>query len=128
MKPVVDEVVPLAEARAAHERLESGRQFGKIVLVPQEPLHGRFRPMTVNLRRVERYRLYEPPMSFARLSLSLAAVIGVIATALAGATIWLLIAQPVAVADAVATGDVSPLMRALAGALYDALEGIVKYL
>ena len=34
-------------------------------------------------------------MSFARLSLSLAAVIGLIATALAGATIWLLITQPV---------------------------------
>ncbi len=67
-------------------------------------------------------------MSFARLSLSLAAVIGVIATALAGATIWLLITQPVTVADAVSTGEVSPLMRALAGALYDALEGIVKYL
>ena len=44
LKPVVDEVVPLWEARAAHERLESGAQFGKIVLVPQEPLHGRFRP------------------------------------------------------------------------------------
>jgi hypothetical protein len=67
-------------------------------------------------------------MSFARLSLSLAAVIGVIATALAGATIWLLITQPVTVADAVATGEISPLMRALAGALYDAIEGIVKYL
>ena len=32
--PVVDEVLPLAEARAAHVRLESGRQFGKIVLTP----------------------------------------------------------------------------------------------
>ena len=67
-------------------------------------------------------------MSFARLSLSLAAVIGVIATALAGATIWLLITQPAAVADAVATGEVNPLVKALAGALYEALEGIVKYL
>ena len=67
-------------------------------------------------------------MSFARLSLSLAAVIGLIATALAGATIWLLITHPVDVAEAVATGEVSPLMRALAGALYNALEGIVKYL
>ena len=66
-------------------------------------------------------------MSFARLSLSLAAVIGIIATALAGATIWLLITQPVTVADAVAQGEISPLMRALAGALYGALEGIVKY-
>ncbi|MDX6449205.1 MAG: hypothetical protein QOD08_1668 [Gaiellaceae bacterium] len=31
-KPVVDEVFPLAEARAAHERLEGGEQLGKIVL------------------------------------------------------------------------------------------------
>jgi NADPH:quinone reductase-like Zn-dependent oxidoreductase len=31
-RPVVDKVLPLAEARAAHERLEAGEQFGKIVL------------------------------------------------------------------------------------------------
>jgi NADPH:quinone reductase-like Zn-dependent oxidoreductase len=31
-KPVVDSVHPLADARAAHERLEAGEQFGKIVL------------------------------------------------------------------------------------------------
>jgi zinc-binding alcohol dehydrogenase/oxidoreductase len=31
-KPVVDSVFPLADARAAHERMESGDQFGKIVL------------------------------------------------------------------------------------------------
>jgi NADPH2:quinone reductase len=31
-KPIVDEVLPLAEIRAAHERLEAGEQFGKIVL------------------------------------------------------------------------------------------------
>jgi NADPH:quinone reductase-like Zn-dependent oxidoreductase len=30
--PVVDSVFPLAEAAAAHERLESGDQFGKVVL------------------------------------------------------------------------------------------------
>jgi NADPH:quinone reductase-like Zn-dependent oxidoreductase len=30
--PVIDSIVPLAEARAAHERLEAGEQFGKIVL------------------------------------------------------------------------------------------------
>ena len=30
--PVIDQTFPLAEARAAHERLESGAQFGKIVL------------------------------------------------------------------------------------------------
>jgi NADPH:quinone reductase-like Zn-dependent oxidoreductase len=31
-KPVVDSVFPLAEARAAHERMETGEHFGKIVL------------------------------------------------------------------------------------------------
>lgn len=67
-------------------------------------------------------------MSLARLSLSLAAVVGLIAMALAGATIWLLVTQPVTVADAVATGEVSPIMRALGAALYDALAGIVKWL
>ncbi|MBA2513818.1 MAG: zinc-binding dehydrogenase, partial [Solirubrobacterales bacterium] len=30
--PVVDRVFPLAEARAAHERMEAGEQLGKIVL------------------------------------------------------------------------------------------------
>ena len=31
-RPVVDEVLPLAQIRAAHERLEAGKQLGKIVL------------------------------------------------------------------------------------------------
>jgi NADPH:quinone reductase-like Zn-dependent oxidoreductase len=31
-KPVVDSVFPLADVRAAHERMESGEQFGKVVL------------------------------------------------------------------------------------------------
>jgi NADPH:quinone reductase-like Zn-dependent oxidoreductase len=31
-RPVIDRVFPLAETRAAHERLEAGDQFGKIVL------------------------------------------------------------------------------------------------
>jgi zinc-binding alcohol dehydrogenase/oxidoreductase len=34
MRPVVDRTFPLADARAAHERLEAGGQLGKIVLVP----------------------------------------------------------------------------------------------
>lgn len=34
LKPVVHEVLPLAEAARAHEMLESGSVFGKLVLVP----------------------------------------------------------------------------------------------
>ena len=32
--PVVDSVLPLADARAAHERIEARAHFGKVVLVP----------------------------------------------------------------------------------------------
>ena len=67
-------------------------------------------------------------MNVGRLSLSLIGVVGVIAVALAGATIWLLLTQPVTVADAVAQGEVSPLVKALGAALYDALQGLLKYL
>lgn len=34
--PVIDSVLPLDQVRAAHERLEQGGQFGKIMLVPGE--------------------------------------------------------------------------------------------
>ena len=34
LRPVIDEVLPLSEIRTAHERLESGRQFGKVVVTP----------------------------------------------------------------------------------------------
>ena len=34
LRPVVDSVMPLADARRAHERIESRLQFGKVVLVP----------------------------------------------------------------------------------------------
>jgi NADPH2:quinone reductase len=32
VRPVIDCVMPLSEARAAHELMESGRHMGKIVL------------------------------------------------------------------------------------------------
>ena len=34
LRPVVDTVLPLAEARRAHERIEARQVFGKVVLVP----------------------------------------------------------------------------------------------
>jgi len=34
LKPVVDRVLPLSSAKEAHEALERGEQFGKIVLIP----------------------------------------------------------------------------------------------
>jgi NADPH:quinone reductase-like Zn-dependent oxidoreductase len=34
LKPVIDRVLPLTEVRQAHQIVEEGRHFGKIVLVP----------------------------------------------------------------------------------------------
>jgi len=34
LKPVIDRVYPLAEIRAAHERLEKKEQFGKVIVTP----------------------------------------------------------------------------------------------
>ena len=67
-------------------------------------------------------------MNFARVSLSLVGIAGVVAVALAAGVIWLMITQPVMVADSVAKGEYSPLARAIAGAIYDALQGLLKYL
>ena len=50
-------------------------------------------------------------MNFARVSLSLVGIAGVVAVALAAGVIWLMITQPVMVADSVAKGDARPLSR-----------------
>ena len=67
-------------------------------------------------------------MSIARTTLSLAGVVVAVAATLAIATLWLLLTEPVTVADAVAKGDVSPLMTALAGVLANAVRGLLDYL
>ena len=67
-------------------------------------------------------------MSLVRVSISLFAMVAILAAMLAGATIWLLLTDPVTAVDAVNQGNVSPFVRALAGALYDALRGLLRYL
>ena len=67
-------------------------------------------------------------MRAARWGMSLVAIIGLLAATIAGATIWLLITNPVAVSDAVAKGDVTPIVKELGSALLNALRGLFKYL
>jgi len=67
-------------------------------------------------------------MSAARWSVSLVAVIGLLAATVASATIWLLFTDPVTVANAVAEGDVAPVVRAIGVFLADALRGLFKFL
>jgi hypothetical protein len=71
-------------------------------------------------------------MSLARWSISLVAIIGLLAATLAAATIWLLLTDPVQGADAVSTalstGDVGPFIRAIGAVIYEALVGLFGYL
>jgi hypothetical protein len=67
-----------------------------------------------------------------RWSVSLVAVVGILAATLASATIWLLLTDPVggaeAVSRAMATGDVTPFMKAIGSVIVGALRDLFKYL
>lgn len=60
-------------------------------------------------------------------AITLGVSIGVIAALMAGAIIWLVLTDPVAVAEVLDGGDISPLVMALATALYDALVTLLGY-
>ena len=66
--------------------------------------------------------------SIGSLSFSLVGIVGVLAVIIAGATMWLVLTDPVTVAESVDTGEVSPLVRSLATTIYEALRGLLKYL
>jgi ABC-type cobalamin/Fe3+-siderophores transport system ATPase subunit len=67
-------------------------------------------------------------MSLARIGMSVAGVVGLLAATLAAATIWLLLTDPVTVADAVSEQEVTPFLRELATVIYQALRQLVRYL
>ena len=69
----------------------------------------------------------DPESGMNRLT-SVAIVIGVLAAIVAGATIWLLLTDPVTVLSAVDQGQISPLVRQLADIIYNALSGLLDYL
>mgnify|MGYP001442215371 CR=1 FL=1 len=60
--------------------------------------------------------------------ISLVTIVAFVSILLAVATIWLFLTNPMTVANAVNEGDVSPLVRTLAEAIYAALSGLLKYL
>ena len=59
---------------------------------------------------------------------SLVGIIGLFAAVIAGATVWLLLTDPVTVAESIDTGEVSPLVQSLAGSIYDAIVRLLRYL
>jgi hypothetical protein len=65
-----------------------------------------------------------------RMTLAVPAVslIGLVTIALAATVIWLVLREPVMVADAVAARDAGPIVRMLVMEMMDALRALVRYL
>jgi len=60
--------------------------------------------------------------------LTLTSLAGMATSGMAAMTIWLLLTQPLTVANAVNARDLTPLVQAIAGALYTALAAVLRYL
>ena len=67
-------------------------------------------------------------MHSSRLSVSLSAGVAAIAAVFAAALIWLLLSDPITVADAVEDGAITPLLVELASVIYQALLNLLDYL
>lgn len=59
---------------------------------------------------------------------SLVGIIGLFAVVIAGATVWLLLTDPVTVAESIDSGEVTPLVQSLASSIYDAIARLLRYL
>ncbi|HYE89294.1 MAG TPA: hypothetical protein VEA16_23245 [Vicinamibacterales bacterium] len=59
---------------------------------------------------------------------SLVGIIGLFAVVVAGATVWLILTDPVTVAESLDSGEVTPLVESLAGSIYDAIVRLLRYL
>ena len=69
----------------------------------------------------------EPDARFDRL-VSVAVLVGAVAAVIAGATIWLLLSDPVTVASAIDEGEISPLVRQLADVVVSVIVALLNYL
>lgn len=67
-------------------------------------------------------------MRSSRLSVSLSAGVAAIAAVFAAALIWLLLSDPVTVADAVETGEIAPLFQQIMAVIYETLLTLLDYL
>ena len=67
-------------------------------------------------------------MRSSRLSVSLSAGVAAIAAVFAAALIWLLLSDPVTVADAVETGEIAPVFQQIMSLIYETMLTLLDYL
>lgn len=67
-------------------------------------------------------------MRYEHVGLSLFAAIVLLVVIAAAATVWLFLTDPVTVANAVSDGEITPFIRDLADVIFQALQGLLRYL
>jgi hypothetical protein len=67
-------------------------------------------------------------MTFAVASLKVAGAVAVMSVVLAASTIWLVLTDPVDVATAVNTGDLTPVYTYITRTITDVLQAVLRYL
>ncbi len=67
-------------------------------------------------------------MRYEHVGFTLFAAIATLVVIVAVATVWLFLTDPVTVATAVSDGEITPFIRDLAGVLFEALQGLLRYL
>jgi hypothetical protein len=67
-------------------------------------------------------------MGLQRVGVGIFGAIAIVSVVLAVATVWLFLTNTVTVATAVNEGDVTPFVRDLARVLFEALQGLLRYL
>ena len=67
-------------------------------------------------------------MRLQRVGVNIFGAVALVSIVLAVATVWLFLTSPVTVATAVNEGDLTPFVRDLARVLFEALQGLLRYL
>ena len=67
-------------------------------------------------------------MRLQRVGISVMGAIVLISLTLAAASVWLFLTNPVTVANAVNEGESTPFIRDLARVIFEALQGLLRYL
>lgn len=66
--------------------------------------------------------------TLARIGFGITGMVAVVTSLLSAATIWLVLTRPLAMADALGEGQVTPVVQALAGLVVSMLRNLVNYL
>jgi hypothetical protein len=59
---------------------------------------------------------------------NMAGLIGAVAAIVATAALGLVLTEPLTIVDAIATGEISPLVRGLAEVIYETMVSLLRYL